>query len=328
MRIALIGAGAIGTHLAVRFAREHQVSVLARGETLLAVRERGLTLYLADEPVSAAVVASNDAAELGEQDIIFVTVKAPSLPAIRKHLIAMVGATTRIVFIQNGIPWWYPCGLPSTKLTPPTLPFFGDMADLENTIPFSRMAGGAIYSGNEVIAPGVVRNTSPNRNRLSVGPVRPQDRGLWDDLPATIEAAGLIAPIVSDIRTAVWSKLAVNLGFSSLALLTRRPESVVRLVPDVGAIFVELVREGMKIAETYGYSVSDSINPIELRDGALNHRSSLLQDFECGRESEIANLIFAPLAFARAAQVATPMLDVIAPLCLAMNNAVRLESSS
>jgi len=121
MRICVFGAGAIGGHFAARLAAAgHSVSVVARGPNLAAIQARGLELRVADKIIKGPVRAAENPADLGEQDLVIVTLKAPSLPEFAASAAPLLGAHTPVVFAQNGIPWWYAQGL-GGKPPPPDL---------------------------------------------------------------------------------------------------------------------------------------------------------------------------------------------------------------
>src|SRR6202140_4823318 len=170
MRICIFGAGAVGSHFAVRLALAgHDVSCVMRGPHLEAVKGNGLTLRVGDAEFSARVKASDDPAALGPQDLVISTLKANSLGSLVTGLPPLLRDDTAIVFAQNGIPWWYDLGLPSEHPPPPDLGFLDPGGGLRAAVSRERIIGGVIFSANEVVAPGVVINLSPDRNMLLVG---------------------------------------------------------------------------------------------------------------------------------------------------------------
>src|SRR6202163_2099852 len=170
MRICIFGAGAVGSHFAVRLARAgHEVSCVMRGPHLVAVKANGLTLRVGDAEFSARVKASDDPAALGPQDLVISTLKANALGSLVTGLRPLLRDDTAIVFAQNGIPWWYDIGLPSDHPPPPDLGFLDPGGRLRAVVSRERIIGGVIFSSNEVVEPGVVVNLSPDRNMLLVG---------------------------------------------------------------------------------------------------------------------------------------------------------------
>src|SRR6201747_606611 len=170
MRICIFGAGAVGSHFAVRLALAgHDVSCVMRGPHLEAVKANGLTLRVADAEFSARVNASDDPAALGPQDFVISTLKATGLSSLATGLAPLLRDDTGIVFAQNGIPWWYDIGLAPDHPPAPDLGFLDPGGLLRAAIPKQRIIGGVIFSSNEIIAPGVAANLSPERNRLLIG---------------------------------------------------------------------------------------------------------------------------------------------------------------
>jgi 2-dehydropantoate 2-reductase len=301
MRICVYGAGATGGHFAVALAcAGHDVSVIARGPHLAAIQQNGITLVAGENRRIARVTASDNPATLGLQDLVMVMVKATGLSLIARQISPLIGAETMVLFPQNGMSWWYPLGLPPERPVPPPLPIFALGASFQAVLAAGQILGGSIYSSNEVIAPGIVRNGSVRHNGLTFGPIAHTPASDTAEKAATIraafEAAGIVSPLVADIRTTLWTKLLVNMSGSSIALATGNQSSISRIDPDLGEIYLRVVREG------------------RLRDALLDHRPSLLQDYEAGRPMEVAEIIGAPVAFARAQDVPTPTLDVLAAI--------------
>ena len=170
MRICVFGAGAVGSHFAVRLALAgHDVSCVMRGTHLDAVKANGLTLRVGNGEFKAKVSASSDPSALGPQDIVICTLKATGLPGFATGLQPLLGEDTAVVFAQNGVPWWYDIGLSPTHPPVPDLAFLDPGGRLRAAIPKQLIVGGVVFSSNEVVAPGVVANLSPERNRLLIG---------------------------------------------------------------------------------------------------------------------------------------------------------------
>lgn len=315
MRVCIYGAGASGGHFAVRLAGAgHRVSVIARGAHLAAIREHGLTLLEGDRRHVARVDAGDDPAEFGQQDLVIVAVKATGLGAVAAGLAPLVGRGTRVVFAQNGMPWWYPHGLAPARPSPPDLPIFRLAPPFLALLRLDQVLGGLIYSANEAAAPGVIRNTSPGRNRLDVAPVATGDAGAASRLRACLTEAGIASQPVADIRDAVWRKLLVNMSGSTIALATGNKSSVSRADDMLGETYLRIVREGLAIAAAHGHDLRGSIDPEAMRAQLNDHKPSLLQDYERSRPMEVAEIILAPVTFARAAGVPAPSLEALAAI--------------
>jgi 2-dehydropantoate 2-reductase len=303
MRICVFGAGAVGGHVAARLAATgHDVSVVARGAHLEAMRARGVKLIHGDEIISAKV--RTDA--VGVQDAVFVTLKANMLEAFADAAAPLLGPDTAVVFAQNGIPWWYAEDVES--LDPGR--------KLRNRIARRNVLGGVVYSANEVVEPGVIRNFVPNNNMLVIGDADNRDPVRVQELRRALEKSGMSSPRPEDIRQAVWAKLVQNLGNSSLCLLTEGSTSAVAGDAELKKLSDRMKAEATAIAAAHGIDIARApLRPSGGHaSGAVGHKPSMLQDYERGRPMEVESQLMVPLAFGRAAGVPTPTLDMIIPL--------------
>ena len=313
MRICIFGAGAVGGHFAVRLAQAgHDVACVMRGPHLNAVRTHGLTLRVGNSEVTARVKASDDPSELLPQDVVISTLKATSVASLATGLAPLLREDTPVVFAQNGIPWWYDIGLPAAHPPTPDLSFLDPGAALRSAVPKARIIGGVIFSSNEVIAPGVVANLSPERNRLLVGECDDRASRRIDALRAALNAAAIESPPVVEIRETIWSKLLTNMSMSVLCLLTGQTARAVRDEPALRDVIPCVLEE----ANAVGQSFIPDVKRVTRTGPAPEHKPSILQDYELGRAMEIDVLVRAPAAFARAAGLSTPMLDLIAGLAI------------
>jgi 2-dehydropantoate 2-reductase len=312
MRICIFGAGAVGGHMAVKLtAAGHKVSVIARGPHLAAIRERGLTLRVRDQAITVRPTASNRADELGPQDAVIVTLKAPAVARLGEALSPLLGSDTSIVFAQNGIPWWYGHRLPAGRRSPPDLGWLDPGGHLQRAYG-ARALGGVIFSSNQVSEAGVVVNDSPERNMLVVGEFGDTACERVQRLRGTLSEAGMASPDVADIRSVLWSKLTANMTVSVMCLLTGLTALDVTRDPYLVRALASLVAEARAAAAAHGVVIPSGRAP---RQGP-NHKPSILQDYEQGREMEIDALVIAPLSFARCAGVVTPTLDLLAGLAV------------
>ena len=313
MRICIFGAGAVGSHFAVRLALAgHDVSCVIRGPHLAAVRARGLTLRVGDAEFSAKVNASDDPAKLGPQDFVISTLKATGLNSLLTGLPPLLRDDTAVVFAQNGIPWWYDLGLAAGHPAPPDLGFLDPGGRLRATVSRERVIGGVIFSANELVEPGIVVNNTPDRNMLQVGECddRPSDR--IARLRAALKDASILSPETTQIREAIWSKLLTNMSMSVLCLLTGQTAKGVRDEPALRDVIPRLLDEANSVAQSY----IPEVKRVTRSGPAPDHKPSILQDYELGRAMEIDVLVRAPAAFARAAGLSTPMLDMMAGLAI------------
>ena len=313
MRICVFGAGAVGSHFAVRLALAgHDVSCVMRGAHLDAVKANGLTLRVGDAEFKARVRASDDPATLGPQDVVICTLKATGLPSLAAGIQPLLGDDTAVVFAQNGIPWWYDIGLSAKHRPVPDLAFLDPGGRLRAAIPKERIVGGVVFSSNEIIVPGVAANLSPERNRLLIGECDDRASERVARLRAALNEAAIESPEVTQIRETIWSKLLTNMSMSVLCLLTGLTARAVRDDPDLADIVPRLLDEANSIAQ----SCFPEVRRVTRTGPAPDHKPSILQDYELGRAMEIDVLVRAPAAFARAAGLSTPTLDMMAALAI------------
>ena len=315
MRICIFGAGAIGSHFAVRLALSgHEVSCVMRGAHLQAVKAKGLTLRVGGAEFSAKVKASDDPAALGAQDVVISTLKANGLKSLVAGLPPLLREDTAVVFAQNGIPWWYDIGIAPDHPPVPELGFLDAGGRLRATVSRERIIGGVIFSSNEVVAPGVVANLSPDRNLLLVGECDDRAGARIEHLRTVLNEASIGSPPSPRIREAIWSKLLTNMSLSVLCLLTGQTARAVRDDEALREVVPRLLDEANSIAQ----SCFPEVKRVTRTGPAPNHKPSILQDYERGRPMEIDALVRAPAAFARAAGLSTPSLDFLAALAIRM----------
>jgi 2-dehydropantoate 2-reductase len=276
------------------------------------VKANGLTLRAGNGEFKAKVRASSDPAALGQQDAVICTLKATGLASLADGLQPLLGQDTAVVFAQNGIPWWYDIGLSPRHPPVPDLAFLDPGGRLRAAIPKELIVGGVVFSSNEVVAPGVVANLSPERNRLLIGECDDRASERVAKLRAALNDASIDSPEVTQIRETIWSKLLTNMSMSVLCLLTGQTARAVRDDSDLAEIVPRLLDEANSIAQ----SCFPEVRRVTRSGPAPDHKPSILQDYELGRAMEIDVLVRAPAAFARAARLSTPMLDMMAALAI------------
>ena len=316
MRICVFGAGAIGGHLATKLgASGHDVSVVCRGAHLAAIRANGLTLRVGEQRIRALVRASEHAGELGPQDIVFATLKATALPTFADSVAPLLGPDTSIVFVQNGIPWWYAVGLAAGKPAPPDLSRLDPGGRLTRAVESRRVIGAVIYTSNELVEPGVIENDSITANTLIVGEPDDSQSARIAALRSALVAADIASPPAADIRATLWRRLLVNISGSVVCSLIEQPIGAAQADPAIGALYARLTAEGTEVAASHGIRVADGTVPSgPPAPFPPQHKPSILQDYERRRPMEIEAILKTPLAFARAANVSTPALEVITAL--------------
>jgi 2-dehydropantoate 2-reductase len=317
VNICVYGAGAVGGSIAARLsASGENVSVIARGAHLDAIRQRGLAVLTGDSRIDARVRCTSDPAELAPQDLVVVTVKGQQLPAIAAPLGKMLERGAHAVFAMNGILWWFTDGL-RLCVTPKFAESLDPGGALRRCIPPERIVGAVVNSSNEIIEPGVILNTSPDRNRLTLGAAHGASAAAVDaiaKIAAAFTRAGYEAPVTPNIRQALWNKLALYVGVAPMAALTHC--ALDRLVGDAAAyaMMAGLIRETITIGERLGFEHAGDVDSQLDFFGNKPTRPSMLQDFELGREPELAGTILAVEAIAQALNVDAPRIGMAATM--------------
>lgn len=327
MKVCVYGAGAIGGHLAGRLARGGaEVSVVVRGANLEAIRARGLRVHGPGEDWTCHPAASDDPAELGPQDLVLVATKAPALPSVAANIAPLLGPDTPVAFFMNGIPWWYwhAHGGPNDGATIARLDPHGTLAD---TVGMRRAIGGVVYSSCTVTEPGTV-HVEHARNRLVVGEPDGSLSPRVLEMAALLEAGGIRMEVTPRIRDAVWAKLLLNLGSGMLGVLTSSPPAGFYVEPAAKEATRSILAEGARLAAAMGCTVTPDVEGQIDNGTRSNHRTSILQDLDLGRPMEIDALYSVPLEMARAAGVATPVLDLMAAMVRTRARAAGLYAAS
>jgi 2-dehydropantoate 2-reductase len=321
-RVCVYGAGAIGGHIAARLALGGaEVSLVARGAHLAAIRENGLTVHAHDGTHVSRPHASSNPADLGKQDAVIVTVKSPALPEVAAGIAPLLRDDTPVAFVMNGIPWWYffQHGGPHDGMR---LPEADPGGALERAIGIHRTIGGVVYSASEVVAPGIVHSEHGNiRVILGEPDGRISDRA--QAIAKLIADGGMPSPVSPDIRFEVWSKLLGNLGNGPLCVLSGHGVRDTFADPLLRAAARRSAEEGRAIAIALGRNLPESAVE-RVANATMAHKPSILQDLELGRPMEIETLFALPLKLARLAGVPTPQLDLLVALVKQTARAKRL----
>ena len=308
MKVCVFGAGAVGGNLAARLARGGgEVSVVARGAQLAAIKSDGITVNWQGDTLNERVIASDRAGSLGVQDVVIVTLKAPSIAPAASEIATLVGPHSLVVFAVNGLPWWYRMsdggGLPA--LDPEGI--------IASHFAREQVVGGVIYVACSVSAPGRITLLGPS-NGLILGDPDVGETARLEPLVDALKRGGVQAERTDTIREAIWRKLALNIASSPLAVLGGRALPTLYAEPALAAAAAELLRETAAIAAADGYSAETDPDRYLKLASMLPHKPSALQDAEAGRPMEIAALLEAPLAVARRHGVETPVLSLLTAL--------------
>jgi 2-dehydropantoate 2-reductase len=313
VKVCVFGAGAIGGYLAVELARAGvDVSVVARGPHLAAMRANGLRLLIGGDVRVARVSSTDKPAELGKQDCVIIALKAHAIPGAVDSMIPLLGPETSIVTASNGIPYWYFCAGDAA--------FSG--ARVETVDPGGRQwrllgperaIGCVVFPATEVIAPGIIRHE--HGNKFPIGEPGGERSKRIERLQQALTAAGFEAPIRADIRDEIWLKLWGNLCFNPISALTLATIDVVTGDPGTRAVCRSMMMEMQAIGERLGLRLRvDLEKRIEGARALGPHKMSMLQDLEHGREMEVEPLVGVVQELGRLTKVPTPTVDVVLAL--------------
>jgi 2-dehydropantoate 2-reductase len=312
VKIAIVGCGAIGGLVAAKLALSGEaVTCMARGANLAALRSRGIRLQLADgtEQVAGNLVASDDYAAAGPQDLVILAVKAHQLEAVAEQVPRLFGSDTAVVTMQNGIPYWYfhrhggeLSGSPVRSVDPRGI--------VARAIPAERVIGCVVYPAAELLAPGVVRHIEGDR--FPVGEPDGSSSERVQRVSQCFTRAGLRAPVLADIRAEIWLKLWGNLTFNPISALTRATLADICQFQATRALAAAMMGEAQSIAHKLGISFRvDLERRIAGAEKVGRHKTSMLQDVEAGRAPELEALVGSVVELARLTRTDTPHIDTV-----------------
>jgi 2-dehydropantoate 2-reductase len=307
MRIAIVGAGAIGGWIGVRLARAgHTVSVLARGATLDAIRTNGWTLRTGKESLVAAVNAADDPAALGEQELVVLALKGPALPQVTPTLSPLIGPHTIVIPAMNGVPWWFML----RERPPMALQSVDPGGAIAAAIPYASVLGSVVHASASVTSPGVVSHKAGNGVILGEPDGTVSLRlGTIADL---LEKAGFDITRSTTIRRDIWYKLWGNLTMNPISALTGATCDRILDDPLVRGFVLACMAEAQAIGDRIGCTIEESGKDRILVTRKLGaFKTSMLQDAEAGKPLEIDQLLSAPREIAQSLGMATPNLDAL-----------------
>ncbi|GAC1410102.1 MAG: 2-dehydropantoate 2-reductase [Candidatus Velthaea sp.] len=286
LRYAVVGAGAIGAYVGAAIARTGaEVWLVARGAHLEAMRQNGVHVLSERGDFHAQPHCTSDCSEVGEVDVVIIALKAHQTVDMIDAVTCLVGPTTSIISMQNGIPWWYfqDHGGP---LEGTTLNSVDPGGILANAFDPKNVIGCAVYSSTEIARPGVIQHIEGTRYTLGHpnGEITPR----LIEISETFIAGGLKAPAVTDLRAELWTKLLGNVCFNPISALTRATLEDMATDPLIEPLIRQMMTECANVAKAVGIEIPVSID--KRIDGARRvgkHKSSTLQDVEAGRAMEL-----------------------------------------
>lgn len=326
MKICVVGAGAIGGFMGARLAQQnHDVSLIARGPHLAAIKQNGLKLIQDGEEIIAEnVAATDDINDLGVQDIVLLALKSHQIASVMEKLPTLIGPQTVMVTLQNGIPWWY-----FQKLR-------GDYKDrvvetvdpggvlLEGIDP-DCLLGCIAYPAAVISEPGVIQHVEGVRF-----PVGELDGTVSERVRRVSEAfieAGFKSPVLEDIRSEIWLKLWGNLTFNPISAMTHSTLEAICRFPLTRELAATMMTEAKDVAEKLGASFRVSLERrIEGAEKVGKHKTSMLQDVEAGKPLEIDGMLGVVIELAQMTSTEIPTLKAVYA-CVSLLNHTMSEQS-
>jgi 2-dehydropantoate 2-reductase len=313
MKICIYGAGAIGGYLGVELARAGaDVSLVARGAHLAAMRKDGLRLLIDGEERVAHPRCTDEPSELGPQDYVIVTLKAHQVSGVLDVMQPLLGPDTAIVTAYNGIPYWY-FHRHGGRLEGTALDSIDPDARQWRLLGPERGIGCIVYPATEVVAPGVIRHDYGDR--FPIGEPSGQSTPRIERLSALMTDAGFRAPVLDRIRDEIWLKLWGNVCFNPISALTHATLDIIASDPGTRALSRQVMLETQAIAEQLGVQFRVDIERRIDGAGAVGaHKTSMLQDLERGRPMEIDPLVTVVQEIGQLLGVPTPTIDTVLAL--------------
>jgi 2-dehydropantoate 2-reductase len=312
LKIAIIGVGAIGGYVGIRLALGGaDVTFIARGANLEALRSRGIRLVTADgsEEAVAQVKATDDYAAAGPQDVVILAMKAHQVEAVALEVPKLFGPETTVVPMQNGIPYWYFHRYPG-ELTGTRVQSVDPSGAIAEHISCERVIGCVVYPAAELISPGVIKHVEGNRFPLGEPDGTKSARVMR--LSECFIRGGLQAPVLNDIRAEIWLKLWGNLTFNPISALSRATLADICRYPLSRAVAAAMMAEAQTVANKLGVTFRVSLEKrIAGAERVGHHKTSMLQDVESARTLEIDALLGSVVELARLTDTPTPHIDTV-----------------
>lgn len=312
-RICVFGAGGVGGYMAARLARAgRDVAIIARGPHLDHIRAEGLTIRTAESEFTVRVPASDTLADFSPFDVIIVTAKGPSLPAIAEALAPHLASSTHVLFATNGIQWFYgdqfaPGGmiLDTSRLDPD--------GRLHRLVGPQRSFGVVVRSSNVVVQPGIVFNSGGGS--YYIGEAVDEGGAQREALASLLDVEGAHFVAAADIRREMWKKLVRNVAVAVLCGLTHSSPGVAFSDPGTAGLALAVMKEVTLVAAAHSFEDLMDLNAeAALVSKMTAMKPSIVQDLELGRTVEIDAQLLIVLDFAEQAGLSVPILSTLAPI--------------
>jgi 2-dehydropantoate 2-reductase len=324
MKICIYGAGAIGGYLGVQLAQAGaDVSLVARGAHLAAMKANGLKLLIGEEERVIHPRCTDNPAELGPQDVVIICLKAHSITGVLEQMKPLLGSHTRVVTAVNGIPYWYFYKHGGNEYEGSTLETIDPGGRQWKELGPERAIGCVVYPATEIEAPGVIRHVYGDR--FPLGEPSGEKTADVENLSAMFTKAGLQAPVLDRVRDEIWLKLWGNVSFNPISALTHATLDVLCSDPGTKAVTRAMMVEAQQIAETFGVKFRVDVDRrIEGGRKVGAHKTSMLQDLERGRPMEIDPLVTVVQEMGRMTKIPTPVIDTVLALVIQRAKIARL----
>jgi 2-dehydropantoate 2-reductase len=310
MRVAVLGAGAIGAYVGAALHRGGaEVHLVARGPHLAAIRAEGVRVRSPRGDFTARTPATDDPAEIGPVDYVFLGLKANAYGSCGELIAPLLGEDTTIVAAQNGIPWWYFHGLAG--------PYEGHRIEsvdpggvVSRTLPVEQAVGCVVYCSTEIAGPGLIRHLEGTRFSIGepAGPVSQR----CNDFSEAMVAGGLKCPVEADIRSDIWIKLLGNAAFNPISALARATMAEIAGHSGTSATVRLMMAETLQVAAAVGCRPDISVD--KRLDGARrvgDHKTSMLQDLERDKPLELDVILAAVVELADLTETPAPTLRTV-----------------
>ena len=310
-KICVFGAGAIGGYVGARLALkgEAEVSLVARGAHLAAIVANGLTLKQGGETSIVHPRVTANPAELGPQDFIILALKTHAVAGVIDALQPLIGANTAILFAQNGLPWWYfyRHGGPYDGHRLETVDPGGE---IWNRLGPERALGCVVWQAAEIEAPGVIAHRYGGR--MPIGEPSGEKTARAAELGRLLTEAGIKSPVRPNLRNEIWLKLWQNLSFNPISVLTNGTIMDLAADPGTHRVISTMMAEARNVAEALGIKfIVDAETRIAMTAKAGAHRTSMLQDVDAGRPTELDALLGVIVELAALTGISTPNLKLV-----------------
>lgn len=310
MKVAVVGAGAIGAYVGAALHRAGaDVHLIARGAHLEALRSHGVRVLSPRGDFEGRPHATDDPAEVGPVDYVFLGLKANAYAASGPLVAPLLHERTALVAAQNGIPWWYFHGLPG-RHSGRRLQSVDPGGSVSRALPPERAIGCVVYAATELEAPGVVRHLEGTRFSIGEPDMTVSRRCL--DFSEAMRAGGLKCPVEPDVRNDIWIKLLGNISFNPISALSRATMAEICRHPDARGLVAAMMRETLEVAARLGSRPQISIERrLAGAERVGEHKTSTLQDLERGKPLELDVLLAAVVELAELTGTDVPTLRAI-----------------